>query len=400
MTHNQERVERIQEALRENGLDALIATLPADVLLLTGYWPVTGTAIAIATRDGAIGVLAPDDEQALAERGWASPVQTFQPGSLQHLETLADAVQEPLAKLRDVLGLRDGRIGYRRGPTTEASTYAAIHLYGTSILDLSAETFPLAELVPADALLTRLASVKTPPELEQLRRACRIAEAAYLQGADALRVGQRETAAAEAFRAPFSVQGVGFEGVYRADGFVYCMAGPDAVLASGAYARSRSREIQSGDLALIHCNSYADGYWTDITRTFHLGTPDAVTRKRAEAVIEARAAALARIAPGVSAATVDHAARTVLEAHGLGAAFKHATGHGVGFAAFDPNALPRIHPVSPDILETGMVFNIEPAVYLEGWGGLRHCDMLTVTQAGYELLTPFLSDWEQLVLAA
>ena len=399
MRHDAERVARIQDGLRQANLDALVATLPGDVLLLSGYWPVTGSAMAIATREGQVGVLAPDDEQTLAERSWADSLHLFAPGSLDRLMTLTEAVREPLTELVAALGLSQApaRVGYRRGPSAEASTYAAMHLYGPALPDLLAETLPQADLVPADALLARLRSVKTPPEISLIRRACRIAEAAYTQGAAQLRPGLWETEAAAFFRAPLSTAGVGFGGAKRADGFVYVMAGPDSAQASGAYARSRDVEMQPDELALVHCNSFASGHWTDITRTFHFGPPDARTRNLYDAVAEARQAALEKIAPGVRAAEVDRAARRVLEERGLGPNFKHATGHGVGFAAFDSNALPRIHPVSPDVLETGMVFNIEPAVYFDGWGGLRHCDMVTVTETGVELLTPFLTEMNELV---
>jgi Xaa-Pro dipeptidase len=86
---------------------------------------------------------------------------------------------------------------------------------------------------------------------------------------------------------------------------------------------------------------------------------------------------------------VDGAARSVLDSHGFGAAFKHATGHGVGFTGADGHALPRIHPESSDILEAGMTFNIEPAIYLEDVGGMRHCDVVACTLDGVEVLTDF-----------
>ena len=75
--------------------------------------------------------------------------------------------------------------------------------------------------------------------------------------------------------------------------------------------------------------------------------------------------------------------------HGFSTEFKHATGHGVGFAATNPNALPRIHPQSPDILAAGMTFNIEPAIYIDGIGGMRHCDVVACTESGAEVLTDF-----------
>jgi Xaa-Pro aminopeptidase len=90
------------------------------------------------------------------------------------------------------------------------------------------------------------------------------------------------------------------------------------------------------------------------------------------------------------------AAREVMNAPGCAKQFKHSTGHSLGFAAIDHNALPRPHPKSPDVLETGMTFDVEPAVYYEDYGGLRHCDMVPVTQLGMQLLTPFKTILEDL----
>ncbi len=140
---------------------------------------------------------------------------------------------------------------------------------------------------------------------------------------------------------------------------------------------------------MIHANTTGDGNWTDISRTYVVGSPASKQKRMTDAITEARTAALNAISPGVTAREVDKAAREVLKRHGFGDAFKHATGHGVGFAAADPNALPRIHPLSPDILEAGMTFNIEPAIYIEGDGGMRHCDVVACTDSGAEVLTDF-----------
>jgi Xaa-Pro aminopeptidase len=117
-----------------------------------------------------------------------------------------------------------------------------------------------------------------------------------------------------------------------------------------------------------------------------------------EAVLAARQAALTAARPGVRASVVDRAARGVLASAGFGEAFTHATGHGVGFAAIDPRARPRIHPESNDLLEEGMVFNLEPAVYLQGECSLRHCDVVAMTAEGAEVLTPFQTTIEELII--
>ncbi len=108
-----------------------------------------------------------------------------------------------------------------------------------------------------------------------------------------------------------------------------------------------------------------------------------------EAIHAARTAALSQIRPGARARNVDLAARDVIAQRGFGGKFKSPTGHGVGFAAVDHNAQPRVHPQSPDVLEVGMVFNVEPGIYIDGYGGMRHCDMVAVTPTGAEVLTDF-----------
>jgi Xaa-Pro aminopeptidase len=140
---------------------------------------------------------------------------------------------------------------------------------------------------------------------------------------------------------------------------------------------------------MIHANTCGDGYWSDITRTFTVGEPTETQALMHRAIMEARQAALEMIRPGVAAKQVDGAARSVLERHGYGKLFKHSLGHGVGFSAANAHSLPRIHPASPDVLEAGMTFNVEPAIYIKGYGGMRHCDVVAVTSSGVEVLTPF-----------
>jgi Xaa-Pro aminopeptidase len=140
---------------------------------------------------------------------------------------------------------------------------------------------------------------------------------------------------------------------------------------------------------MIHANTCADGYWTDITRTYTAGEPSGRQQDLRSAIDDARAAGLRAIRPGVTGAEVDQAVRSVMEEHGPGKAFKHASGHGVGFAAANPNGLPRIHPQSPDVLQAGMTFNLEPAAYFDGYGGMRHCDVVAVTNDGVEVITDF-----------
>lgn len=372
-----ERNDRIREALAEAGLDGVVCALPANVLMLTGYWPVVGTSIAVVGRDGRNAIVAPEDERDLAE-----------PCAETHTFSSVSQAEGVLRRLLRDFGLEHGVVGCESGEIYEPASYASMHLYGRRLMEW------LGSPVPADDMLARLRSVATPMELDRIRRACRIAALAFTQGTAAMAAGKSEIEAAAAFFCVLAVKGIGFEGVQRAGGMVACMSGPDAARAYGAYARSRARVIELGDLALTHCNSYADGYWTDITRTFAIGE---TRRDLYEAVFEARAAALDAIRIGARGSDVDHAARDSFRRRGLEKHFKHPAGHGVGFAAIDHQATPRLAADSQHRLEPGMVFNVEPALYIEGETGLRHCDMVAMTENGMELLTPFLCEIGELM---
>jgi Xaa-Pro aminopeptidase len=382
------RLQRIADALKVAQLDALVCALPANVLLLSGYWPVVGTSIAIVTRTGQAAILVPQDEVELTDQSWAK-VYPFSPGSLTRLSSAVEAAVEPLGTMLHDLGLTKAKIGHESGSAFEPSSYASMHLYQNALPQLLGHVAPRCAPQPADRLLAELKAVKTPHEIQRIRQACLIALQAFRIGAHSFQVGLSEAEAAAFFRVPLSAFALKEPSVRRADGFIFCMSGPNSAQAYGAYARSRNRHLAEGDLALVHCNSYVDGHWTDITRTYCLGRIDERNQAMYDAVFEARAAALAAIRPGVRARDIDAAARRVLADKGFADAFKHGTGHGVGFAAINHTALPRIHPASDDVLAEGMVFNVEPAIYIDGYGGMRHCDMALVTPDGHELLTPF-----------
>jgi Xaa-Pro aminopeptidase len=398
MIPGSERIALLRRAVQEAGVEALVCALPANVLLLSGYWPVVGTAVALVNRAGRVGLIAPGDESDLARAGWAHELHSLGPGSLSDPRDALGLLRGPLAQCVRELELGTGTIGIEMGPVFEPAPYVAFNVYGESLHEALRWALPAAAFVSAETPLARLRAVLTPGELDRVRLACAVAGAAFGEGAGRIRPGMTEAEVAEGFRGTLASRGVASPGVRRADGFVFCMSGPNSAHAYGSYARSTARAVARGDLLLVHCNSYVDGYWTDITRTFWLGPPSGRRRELYDAVLAARAAALRTIGPGVEAQEVDGAARSELAARGLGDAFRHSTGHGVGFAAIDHNARPRLRPASPDVLVVGMVCNVEPAVYLEDAGGIRHCDMVAVTESGVELLTPFQATLDELIV--
>ena len=393
LTRDAERIKRITDALEQSNMDALVCALPTNVLLISGYWPVIGTSVAVITRNGFVHVLAPDDEAELTRGSWADVVETFSFGSLEKLTTVIDVLREPLTTIVRDLGSR-AVVGCESGPIVEPAPYVGMHLFGTAIYELLSEILSPNAIRSADDVLRELRSVLSPSEQACVRLACNVAANAFLQ--TSLHSSLTETEVANLFHASLTSQQE-VNGV-RADGSIFCMSGPNSAEAYAAYQRTRAREIQSGDLVLIHCNSYVNGYWTDITRTFCLAPIDQRKQRLYETIYAARAAALAAIHPGVRAADVDRAARMVLARAGFEREFKHGLGHGVGFAAINHNAVPRLHPASEDLLEPGMIFNIEPAVYFDGYGGIRHCDMVLLTDHGPEVLTPFQSTLDSLAI--
>ena len=392
---NTERIERIGTALDEACLDGLVVNLPTSVLLLSGYWPVTGTSLAVAARDGRIMVLLPEDEEELADTVWAE-VHPFAPGGLGSIATQAEGLREPLFKSIRELGLERGRVGYESPAQSEPVSHTALYTLGAYLPALLGDCAPDATLAMADEVMVRLRAVQTPFEIDRVRRACERAEEAYRMGESRLESGRMETDAAADFRPPLIAAGA--DGIHRAGGFVHVMAGPRSAMATTAFLISRSVEIPLHGFALVQVNSYIDGAFTDITRTYWMGEAGDAQRALYEAVFAAREAALAAIRPGARAADVDRAARDTLADRGFGDLYTTPTGHGVGFAVNDKDARPRLHPKSPDVLEAGMVFNVEPGLYKPGEFGLRHCDMVAVTETGHEVLTSFQSRLEDLVV--
>ncbi len=388
-----ERRARVQQALKEYRIDALVCALPANVVMLAGYWPVIGSSVAIATSDGELRLLVPKDEHELAE-GHADGVTMFQPHTLEHLGSAVEALREPLAKAGKKLKLGKAKIGYEAGAFSEPASYSSVHFFGSALRELLEGSFPDATLRRADDILLRLRAAKTPLEIERLRRACEATRNGFVVGCRGIKVGRAETEVAALFRAPMLLIPPGGT---RASAFAWCMSGANSALASAAFARSQERQLERGDLVLIHCNATVDGFWTDVTRTYCFEL-DERKRKLYDAVLAAREEAITMVRAGTTARDVDAGAREIMRAHGLGDAFRHGTGHEVGFGAIDATCPPRIHPTSEEVLEEGMTFNLEPAAYFDGYGGIRQCEMVAIVKGKAELLTPFHHSLEELTL--
>jgi Xaa-Pro aminopeptidase len=238
-----------------------------------------------------------------------------------------------------------------------------------ALLRLQTLVQPATSVAAAD-LMALLRRRKSEAELDLLARAAAVTDAALLVGAEACRPGvtERQVAAEIA-------------NFYRANGaetvdFVIVASGPNGAF---PHHETSDRRMQVGDTIILDIGATLTGYKSDITRVVHLGEPTAEVKAVYQAVLEAnrkgRAAALAE---------VDLVARKAIEQAGYGAYFRHRTGHGLGLEVHEP---PWITSESETVLEAGMVFSVEPGIYLPGKFGVRIEDIVVVTEAECRNLT-------------
>jgi Xaa-Pro aminopeptidase len=174
------------------------------------------------------------------------------------------------------------------------------------------------------------------------------------------------------------------------------MAGARVALAYRAVNLTSNAVIKLGDTVTVQMEIGINGYWAELTRTFFAGTISDEWCRAHLACVAAQDAALQEIRAGASARAVDRAVRHVMEQAGFGTAFKHGLGHGFGFQAINHAVAPVLHPASKETLQSGMVYNMEPAVYLDGKGGIRLNDNVAVQADGNEVLSAALPrglDW-------
>lgn len=388
MQPDTERISLLQAALRTAGLDAFVCASPSEVLLLTGFWPVMGDSVAVFTSDGSMRLIVPGDEEEIARKMSAADIVTYTPEMLSEITSPKEQLKAPLVEVRRSLGLTHARLGVVRELGVQPASYVVETQFRGTMEELLREALPEAQIEAADDLLEQQKALKSDRELRRMRVAAQVAAAGFQAAQQVIRAGLREAEVAAQAQAAFESTEKA-QRLTRSYGQFFCMSGPNSATASAAFAHTRQRVLEEGDLVMIHANTCGDGMWTDITRTYTVGAPVQRHEEMRNAILEARAAALKTIAPGIKTAEVDHAARSVMEAHGFGKAFRHATGHGVGFAAANANAHPRIHPSSKATLERTMTFNVEPAAYFDGYGGMRHCDVVAVGEHEAEVFTGF-----------
>ena len=240
------------------------------------------------------------------------------------------------------------------------------------------------ELVPTTGLVEELRAIKEPGELEFITKAVALADAALEQAKAIIRPGITEKEAAweiEKLLRQEGSEGIAFE--------IIVASGPNSAL---PHARPTERTIQSGEPVLIDMGARFNGYCSDLSRTLFFGQADNTLRRIYDIVLRAQTAAIEGVEAGMDAAQADRLARRTIEQAGYGDAFGHGLGHGVGLAVHES---PRLGFNSSDSLADGMVFTIEPGIYLVGQGGIRIEDMAVLENGKARVLTGARKDSPQ-----
>lgn len=217
--------------------------------------------------------------------------------------------------------------------------------------------------------------VKDAEEITELRRAGEAIDAVHRRVHEWLRAGRTERAVAADIADAIVAEG------HRTVEFVIVGSGPNG---ADPHHEVSDRVIEDGDIVVVDIGgAVPSGYNSDSTRTYVVGTPDPVAAERIAVLVRAQQAAVDAVRPGATAAEVDAAARNILADAGLGEAFLHRTGHGIGVSVHEE---PYIAPGNDLVLREGMAFSIEPGIYFAGSWGARIEDIVVVTAVGGERL--------------
>ena len=372
------RLAQVRDHLRAAQIDALVVTHLPNLRYLTGFAGSAGMVVLMPRTC----LFLVDFRYVTAANALASPLD----GRIT-VETFDGSYEEAIV---DVLRReRCLRIGIEAA-YMPVSRFNAISsgLAARAPLPVGSMTGAPA-LVATERLVERVRVIKDDEELAVLREAGRRLGALALRVPELVQEGRTELEIAADIDAAMRQSG------FSRPAFETIVAsGPNSAL---PHARPTDRAVRAGEPTVLDFGGVYGGYCVDLTRTVQLGAVSGPQAKLYAAVREAQTAAIRAVRPGVAASTIDAAARSVLERHGLGEAFGHGTGHGLGLEVHEAPRVGPARPVThaplpgtaqlPDVLAAGMVVTIEPGAYIPGWGGVRIEDDLLVTATGAERLT-------------
>jgi Xaa-Pro aminopeptidase len=371
------RHELVREAVARHAVDALVVTSRPNIFYLTNF-----------TGSSAVAVVTPDRLHFVTDFRYVTAVEGLQQSqeACPDLElTVVDGTYD-MTLVRLLASLKLSRVGFE-------AAHVTVSRHNWLANQLGKES-PAPTLVPTEQIVERLRVRKDEHEIETFREAARRLSVVARGVFEEIRAGRTEQEVARAIDA--RIIAGGFE---RTAFDTIVASGPQAAL---PHAHPGERTLSENDLVVLDFGGVYRSYCVDLTRTVAVGRASTRAREVHAAVLEAHDRAIQAVAPGRSRFSIDAAARDWLTAQGLGDAFGHGTGHGLGIEIHeDPRITRRTGEagVAPgadneadDAVAAGMVFTIEPGAYLPGWGGVRIEDDVLVTERGVEVLTNVTTD--------
>lgn len=377
------KLGRVQDAMRDHELDALIARAPDNVVYLTNYRVMKGYDIAVFPQRGEATLIVIEAQLEEAHRtSWTSDIRPFKgyderdprPPTARALEVALDVVGER--------GL-GGRVGLELSQGTQAADL----MVGEPTTPTASFFSALPNAEDASGLLAEVRMIKTAQEIERMRLANELATRAMEHVRDKLRPGMRETEAAAMWEGHVHAHGVGFEDkVEMARGYSLVWSGTGI----RTFTATGNRPIAEDQPTLFEIWVSADGYWCDHTKNVCPGALRADYETLLETLLAILAEARALAVPGASLAAIDRHIRERIAEAGYPGQPSHPVCHGVGARAHEP---PYAHQAGGGTIREGMVLAIEPGLYWEGGGGLRLEDNYLITASGNEQLGRFPDDF-------
>jgi len=376
------KLDRVRAVLADHELDALVVRAPDNVLYLTNYWGMKGYEVAIFPREGDPALVVMEPSIADAERNsWTTDHRIVlgydaadpRPPAARALERAQEVVRER---------------GYERvGLELSLGTQASDRMVGepTTYTKAFFDGFDGAE--DATPLLNDCRAIKTEQELERMRLANEIADAALAHVHERLRPGMKESEVAAMWEGAVHALGVGYRSqVEMARGFALVWSGPGI----RTFTATGDRPVQEREPTLFEIWVCADGYWSDLTKNMCPGELDGRYVELLELLLAIYGEAVEFCRDGASLAELDRLIRARIAEGGYPGQPSHPVAHGVGARAHEP---PYAHQADERQMAAGMVLAIEPGIYWEGGGGLRLEDDYVVTSDGAQKLSSWPDDF-------
>ena len=347
------RLRRLRVSVEEKGLDAILISQRENVRYLSGFTGSSGWLL-ISRQDA---VLATD----------------FRYTEQAERESTDFQITQIKQQLHDWLPAMVSDLGWHKlGFEANSISYNGYTKLGEAI-----ETRQInLKLIPTTSIVEHLRSIKEPEELVFIKKAVDLTDIVFEQAKSVIRPGIMEKEASweieKSFRQKGS-EGIAFE--------IIVASGSNSAL---PHAQPTEKTICSDEPVLIDMGARINGYCSDFSRTIFLGKPNKTFRDIYDVVLKAQIAAIEGIKSNMDAPQADHFARSVVEQAGYGDCFGHGLGHGVGLAVHES---PTINPSSSDSLTDGMVFTIEPGIYLPGQGGVRIEDLIVMKDGKAKVLS-------------